>query len=273
VRPLRFATVLATITVVAILFGHLWLRSIDGHHTISLGEAAREGSDAVGVAITDLNRRIRPRAGLPAARSAAARKRVAKQSHRASVRPRRASVQRAAPVSHALVIPVSLPVAVSPKPTAAPVPRSPKPKPKPKPKPVVVAVPQRAPQAAASRSTQRTAPVVSKPAVGGILGIAAQYAGIMYVYGGTTPAGFDCSGYTSYVFRQVGINLPRTAEEQRQAATPVSNPQPGDLVFFGSPAYHVGIYAGNGMMWDSPRTGKAVALRSIWSSAVTYGRP
>jgi peptidoglycan DL-endopeptidase CwlO len=149
----------------------------------------------------------------------------------------------------------------------------PKPKPKPKPKPVVVAVPQRAPQAAASRSTQRTAPVVSKPAVGGILGIAAQYAGIMYVYGGTTPAGFDCSGYTSYVFRQVGINLPRTAEEQRQAATPVSNPQPGDLVFFGSPAYHVGIYAGNGMMWDSPRTGKAVALRSIWSSAVTYGRP
>jgi cell wall-associated NlpC family hydrolase len=53
----------------------------------------------------------------------------------------------------------------------------------------------------------------------------------------------------------------------------VSNPQPGDLVFFGSPAYHVGIYAGNGMMWDSPRSGKAVALRSIWSSNVTYGRP
>ena len=53
----------------------------------------------------------------------------------------------------------------------------------------------------------------------------------------------------------------------------MSNPQPGDLVFFGSPAYHVGIYAGNGMMWDSPRSGKAVALRSIWSSSVTYGRP
>ncbi|KRE58916.1 hypothetical protein ASG70_16885 [Phycicoccus sp. Soil748] len=147
-----------------------------------------------------------------------------------------------------------------------------KPKPKPKPKPVVVAVPQRT-APVASRSTQRTAPVVSKPAVGGILGIAAQYAGIMYVYGGTTPAGFDCSGYTQYVFRQAGISLPRTAEAQRQATTPVSNPQPGDLVFFGSPAYHVGIYAGNGMMWDSPRTGKAVALRSIWSSDVTYGRP
>ena len=67
----------------------------------------------------------------------------------------------------------------------------------------MVAVPQRT-APVASRSTQRTAPVVSKPAVGGILGIAAQYAGIMYVYGGTTPAGFDCSGYTQYVFRQAG---------------------------------------------------------------------
>ena len=78
-RPLRFATILATITAIAILFGHLWLRSIDGHHTISLGDAAREGSDAVGVAITDLNGRIRLRGGLPAARSAAARNRIAKR--------------------------------------------------------------------------------------------------------------------------------------------------------------------------------------------------
>ena len=159
-----------------------------------------------------------------------------------------------------------------------------KPKPKPKPRPVVVPVAETRAPATASRSTQRQAPAAkaapkpavktsSKPAAGGVLGIAAQYAGIMYVYGGTTPAGFDCSGFTSYVFRQVGINLPRTAEQQRQAVTPVSNPQPGDLVFMGSPAYHVGIYAGNGMMWDSPRTGKAVALRSIWSSSATYGRP
>ncbi|GAA2737389.1 hypothetical protein GCM10009867_24340 [Pedococcus aerophilus] len=162
-----------------------------------------------------------------------------------------------------------------------------KPKPKPKPRPVVVPVAEtretREAPGTASRSTQRQAPAKaaaepaaktsSKPAAGGVLGIAAQYAGIMYVYGGTTPAGFDCSGFTSYVFRQVGINLPRTAEQQRQAVTPVSNPQPGDLVFMGSPAYHVGIYAGNGKMWDSPRTGKAVALRDIWSSSATFGRP
>ena len=127
---------------------------------------------------------------------------------------------------------------------------------------------------AASRSVERVPLTSTKPATGGILGIAAQYAGIMYKYGGTSPStGFDCSGYTQYVFRQVGINLPRTAEEQRQFATPVSSPQPGDLVFFGSPAYHVGIYAGNGKMWDSPHSGEAVALRDIWTSAVTYGRP
>jgi peptidoglycan DL-endopeptidase CwlO len=152
-----------------------------------------------------------------------------------------------------------------------------KPKPKPKPKPAPAPAPAPAPvrtEQAASRSVERAPLTSTKPATGGILGIAAQYAGIMYKYGGTSPStGFDCSGYTQYVFRQVGISLPRTAEEQRQSATPVSSPQPGDLVFFGSPAYHVGIYAGNGKMWDSPHSGEAVALRDIWTSAVTYGRP
>jgi peptidoglycan DL-endopeptidase CwlO len=166
------------------------------------------------------------------------------------------------------------------KATAKPKP-TPKPKVRPLPTPVIrhevaptTRPAVRSSASTASRSAARVAPAVSsKPAAGGVLGIAARYEGIMYVYGGTTPAGFDCSGFTQYVFRQVGISLPRTAEAQRAATTPVSNPQPGDLVFFGSPAYHVGIYAGNGMMWDSPRTGKAVALRSIWSSTVTYGRP
>jgi cell wall-associated NlpC family hydrolase len=107
------------------------------------------------------------------------------------------------------------------------------------------------------------------------LDIAASLAGIDYVYGGTTTDGFDCSGYTQYVFNKVGIDLPRTAEAQRQATTPVSDPQPGDLVFFGAPAHHVGIYAGNGKMWDSPETGSAVGLRtdrSERSGGATYGR-
>ena len=153
-----------------------------------------------------------------------------------------------------------------------------KPKPKPKPKPKAVApVRQAVAERPASRSVTRT--VVKdytnlKPAAGGVLAIAAQYAGLPYAYGGTSPStGFDCSGFTQYVFRQIGISLPRTAEDQRQAVTSVSSPQPGDLVFFGSPAYHVGIYAGNGMMWDSPRSGEVVSKRAIWSSNVTYGRP
>ena len=96
----------------------------------------------------------------------------------------------------------------------------------------------------------------------------------MYSYGGTSPStGFDCSGFTACVFGKVGISLPRTAEAQRQAATPVSDPQPGDLVFFGCPAYHVGIYAGGGMMWDSPAHGQGRRRCAIWSSHVTYGRP
>jgi peptidoglycan DL-endopeptidase CwlO len=173
-------------------------------------------------------------------------------------------------------------------------------KPKPKPKPVVAPVVQLRSVVAVSRSTTRlpvstaisTAPVaavstvpvstvrvstvpVAAPAAstGGVVGMAASLAGIYYIYGGTTTAGFDCSGFTQYVFAKMGINIPRTAEEQRQAVTAVSNPQPGDLVFFGLPAYHVGIYAGNGMMWDSPHTGAAIALRAVWSSSPTYGRP
>jgi cell wall-associated NlpC family hydrolase len=106
-----------------------------------------------------------------------------------------------------------------------------------------------------------------------VLSIAASLAGIYYIYGGTTTAGFDCSGFTQYVFRKVGIHLPRTAEQQRQAVRAVSSPRPGDLVFAGSPAYHVGIYAGNHQMWDSPRTGKTSGKHTIWASSVTYGRP
>jgi cell wall-associated NlpC family hydrolase len=146
-----------------------------------------------------------------------------------------------------------------------------------KPKPVVVPVVIQPAVVAVSRSMTR-APMTSTqsapaPSTGGVLGIAASLAGMYYVYGGDTPAGFDCSGFTQYVFAKLGINLPRTAQDQQQAVTAVSNPQPGDLVFFGVPAYHVGIYAGNGMMWDSPHTGAAVALRAVWSSSPTYGRP
>jgi cell wall-associated NlpC family hydrolase len=133
---------------------------------------------------------------------------------------------------------------------------------------------ERASAERASRFSSRVALNDAKvPSASGIVGIAQSFFGVPYVYGGSSPSGFDCSGLTSYVYRQAGISIPRTASAQQAAATRVSNPQPGDLVFFGSPAYHVGIYAGNGKMWDSPHSGEAVALRDIWTSAVTYGRP
>jgi cell wall-associated NlpC family hydrolase len=137
-----------------------------------------------------------------------------------------------------------------------------------KPAPVPAATTTRA-----SRTTTRTTVNAAPAPTGGIIGIAASLSGIYYRYGGTTPAGFDCSGFTSYVYRQVGKSIPRTAEAQRAGSAKVSNPVPGDLIFFGYPAYHVGIYAGGGMMYDSPRTGKTTGLHVIWTQTnVSYGR-
>lgn len=117
------------------------------------------------------------------------------------------------------------------------------------------------------------APPPAPAPTGGVLGVAAAYSGYPYAWGGTSPAtGFDCSGYTSYVFAQVGISLPRTAAAQQASAVPVSNPQPGDLIFFGYPAYHVGIYAGGGMMYDSGRPGILTGKRAIFSGVSGYGR-
>ena len=90
----------------------------------------------------------------------------------------------------------------------------------------------------------------------------------MYRYGGSSPStGFDCSGLMMWSWAQVGVGLPRTSRAQKSATQPVpmSQIQAGDLVFFGSPVYHVGMYVGGGMMIDSPRTGKPVQIRGIGS--------
>lgn len=78
-----------------------------------------------------------------------------------------------------------------------------------------------------------------------------QYLGTPYVWGGTTPSGFDCSGFTRYVYKQLGYTLSRTAGQQLGNGYAVSSLQPGDLVFFdntyatSAAASHVGIYIGN----------------------------
>jgi cell wall-associated NlpC family hydrolase len=123
---------------------------------------------------------------------------------------------------------------------------------------------------AASRSSVRTSTATNSPipqSVAGnlVLEIAARYVGVPYRYGGTTPAGFDCSGFTAYVYAQVGISLGRTTTAQRSAGVVVSRADalPGDLVWTSG---HVAIYAGGGMQIDAPRTGKTVQFRAIWQS-------
>jgi cell wall-associated NlpC family hydrolase len=110
-----------------------------------------------------------------------------------------------------------------------------------------------------------------------VLKEAAKLKGRPYRYGGTTPSGFDCSGYTGYVYRKAGKKLPRTARQQYSATRHLSRGavKPGDLVFFksgGGGVYHVGIYAGGNMLWHSSRPGRPVAKAKIWTSNVAFGR-
>lgn len=103
-----------------------------------------------------------------------------------------------------------------------------------------------------------------------ILTGAMQYMGVPYIFGGTTPYGFDCSGYVQYVFAQAGISIPRTADVQFEVGTPVSSAElvPGDLVFFETYTYgasHVGIYVGNGDFIHASSNG-GVKISSLGSS-------
>ncbi|WP_446899875.1 C40 family peptidase [Clostridium sp. LBM24168] len=107
-----------------------------------------------------------------------------------------------------------------------------------------------------------------------IVAYASNFLGVPYVWGGTSPSGFDCSGLVQYVYAHFGVSLPRTSQAQQGVGTPVSreNLQPGDLVFFGSPAYHVGIYVGNGSYINAPKTGDVVKIATISRSDFSGGR-
>jgi len=102
--------------------------------------------------------------------------------------------------------------------------------------------------------------------------IAKKYVGVRYRSGGGTPSGFDCSGFTSYVYKKAGVaKLPRSSSAQRHSGKVVSRSKAraGDLIWTRG---HVAIYLGNGKQIDAPRPGKSIQVRSIWQSNPTFIR-
>jgi cell wall-associated NlpC family hydrolase len=115
-------------------------------------------------------------------------------------------------------------------------------------------------------------PNLPAPRYGSVVAIALQYLGVPYVWGGSSPStGFDCSGFTSYVYAQVGVSLPHHAASQFAYGTPVSYVQlaPGDLVFF-SGLGHVGIYIGNNQFVHAPHTGDVVRISYLSDRAGSF---
>ncbi len=87
--------------------------------------------------------------------------------------------------------------------------------------------------------------------------------------GGSSPSGFDCSGFVSYVYAKFGVSLPRSSSAYWGVGVTVSSPQPGDIIVSSG---HVSIYAGPNLQIDSPRPGKTIQFRPIWQSNPTYKR-
>ncbi|SFE10844.1 C40 family peptidase [Trichococcus pasteurii] len=124
-----------------------------------------------------------------------------------------------------------------------------------------------------------SAPVVTAPALsaptGDVVSIAAKYIGVPYVWGGKTPSGFDCSGFTSYVFREAyGIEIGGYTVPQENSGTQiaVSAAQAGDLIFWGSrgATYHVAIYVGGGQYIHAPAPGQTVTYSSYNLSGASF---
>jgi cell wall-associated NlpC family hydrolase len=130
--------------------------------------------------------------------------------------------------------------------------------------------------AAAAGTAGPTAGSAGGPTGQDVVADARKYLGTPYVWGGTDPAtGLDCSGLVQRVYKDLGIALPRVSHDQAgvgQAVPNLAAARPGDILAFGHPVHHVGIYAGNGQMIDAPQPGDKVKLEKVWETPVAIRR-
>lgn len=120
-------------------------------------------------------------------------------------------------------------------------------------------------QGGSTSSGNRRFPPPTRAPRSEVVSIAKRYLGAPYQWAAAGPNRFDCSGFTMFVYRQVGVSLPHSSRSQIYSGQRVSRGdlQPGDLVFFGSPIHHVGIYVGGGMYIHAPQTGDVVKISSL----------
>lgn len=135
----------------------------------------------------------------------------------------------------------------------------------------------RATSASATAAPLRPAPGARSASAGQrAVAIAKQQLGKPYVWGAESPAvGFDCSGLVQHTFKQMGIDLPRVSRDQARAGRAVaalSEARPGDLIAFGSPVNHIGIYAGDNKMVVAPQTGDVVKVQEIYRTPTAIRR-
>ena len=106
-----------------------------------------------------------------------------------------------------------------------------------------------------------------------LINTAQRYLGVPYLWGGTTPSGFDCSGFMQYIYAKENISLPRTSQEQQKAIEPIDikDVKPGDLVFNKeNDSTHVGMYLGNDKYIHAPHTGDVVKISTLSTSNMQY---
>jgi cell wall-associated NlpC family hydrolase len=146
------------------------------------------------------------------------------------------------------------------------------------------AVANGAPAVAAGAAPLSSAVAVARPNAdpqSGALGqqaveVAKQQLGKPYVWGAQSPSvGFDCSGLVQHTFKQLGVDLPRVSRDQARAGQPVQSlkdARPGDLIAFGSPVNHIGIYAGNNKMVVAPHRGDVVKVQEVYRTPTAIRR-